>query len=299
MNFDYIVVGGGSGGCVLAARLSEDPSVSVALIEAGPADKNVLIHCPAGLALLAQTQDGELELRHGAAEGPERPHRLAPRGKVLGGSSSVNAMVYIRGHRADYDHWAAEGNEGWSYDEVLPYFRRAEHNERLARRVPRQRRPAQRDGPAQPQPLRAGLHRGRPRGGLPHHRRLQRRRPGRHRPVPGHAQERRALQRRQGLPHAQPRPQEPARCSPRRTPRASCSRASARPASSSGARAACEQIGAQPRGADGRRRAADAADPDAVGRRPGRGARAGTASASSTTCPASARTCTTTSTPCR
>ena len=131
MNFDYIVVGGGSGGCVLAARLSEDPSVSVALIEAGPADKNILIHVPAGLALLAQTKAANWNFDTVPQKGLNGRTGWQPRGKVLGGSSSVNAMCYIRGHRADYDHWAAEGNEGWSYDEVLPYFKRAEHNERL------------------------------------------------------------------------------------------------------------------------------------------------------------------------
>ncbi|MBC7662671.1 MAG: choline dehydrogenase [Caulobacter sp.] len=131
MNFDYIVVGGGSGGCVLAARLSEDPSVSVALIEAGPADRNMLIHVPAGMALLAQTHTANWNFSTVPQKGLNGRIGWQPRGKVLGGSSSVNAMIYIRGHRADYDHWAAEGNKGWSYDEVLPYFRRAEHNERL------------------------------------------------------------------------------------------------------------------------------------------------------------------------
>jgi choline dehydrogenase-like flavoprotein len=132
MNFDYIVVGGGSAGCVLAARLSEDADVSVALIEAGPADKNVLIHCPAGLALLARTGSANWNFETVPQAGLGGRTGWSPRGKVLGGSSSVNAMVYIRGHRADYDHWAAEGNPGWSYDEVLPLFRAAEHNERGA-----------------------------------------------------------------------------------------------------------------------------------------------------------------------
>jgi choline dehydrogenase-like flavoprotein len=116
---------------VLAARLSEDPSVSVALIEAGPVDRNILIHVPAGLALLAQTRTANWNFSSVPQKGLNGRIGWQPRGKVLGGSSSVNAMVYIRGHRADYDHWAAEGNDGWSYDEVLPYFRRAEHNERL------------------------------------------------------------------------------------------------------------------------------------------------------------------------
>ncbi len=132
MNFDYIVVGGGSAGCVLAARLSEDADVSVALIEAGPTDKNVLIHCPAGLAVLAKTHSANWNFSTVPQKGLNGRVGWSPRGKVMGGSSSVNAMVYTRGHKADYDHWAAEGNPGWSYDEILPYFRRAEHNERYS-----------------------------------------------------------------------------------------------------------------------------------------------------------------------
>jgi choline dehydrogenase-like flavoprotein len=128
--FDYIIVGGGSGGCVLAARLSEDADVTVALVEAGPADKSVLIHCPAGLALLARTQQANWNFDTVPQPGLNGRVGWSPRGKVLGGSSSVNAMVYIRGHRADYDHWAAQGNPGWTYDEVLPLFRASEHNER-------------------------------------------------------------------------------------------------------------------------------------------------------------------------
>ena len=132
MNFDYVVVGGGSGGCVLAARLSEDPSVSVALIEAGPADRSIFIHVPAGLAVLALARAANWNFSTVPQKGLNGRSGWQPRGKVLGGSSSVNAMIYIRGHMADYDHWAEEGNQGWSYDEVLPYFRRAEHNERIA-----------------------------------------------------------------------------------------------------------------------------------------------------------------------
>ena len=130
--FDYLIVGGGSAGCVLAARLSEDPQVRVALLEAGPPDKSVLIHCPAGLAVLAQNGQANWAFDTVPQPGLNGRRGYQPRGKVLGGSSSVNAMVYIRGQRGDYDHWAAEGNAGWSFDEVLPYFRRAEHNERGA-----------------------------------------------------------------------------------------------------------------------------------------------------------------------
>ncbi|HEX6017078.1 MAG TPA: choline dehydrogenase [Burkholderiaceae bacterium] len=131
-SFDYLIVGGGSAGCVLAARLSEDPKVRVALLEAGPPDTSVLIHCPAGLAVLAKNGQANWAFETVPQAGLNGRRGYQPRGKVLGGSSSVNAMVYIRGHRSDYDHWAAEGNAGWGYDDVLPYFRRSEHNERGA-----------------------------------------------------------------------------------------------------------------------------------------------------------------------
>ncbi len=130
--FDYVIVGGGSAGCVLAARLTEDPAVRVCLLEAGPADKSILIHVPAGLALLAKSNQANWALSTVPQPGLNGRRGYQPRGKVLGGSSSVNAMVYIRGHRADYDQWAAQGNPGWSYADVLPYFKRAEHNERGA-----------------------------------------------------------------------------------------------------------------------------------------------------------------------
>ena len=131
-SIDYIVVGGGSAGCALAARLSEDPSVQVALLEAGPVDKSVLIHCPAGLAALAQT--GQVNWAFDTVPQPGLNGRKGyqPRGMVLGGSSSINAMIYTRGHHRDYDEWAAEGNAGWSFDELLPYFKKSEHNERGA-----------------------------------------------------------------------------------------------------------------------------------------------------------------------
>ena len=130
--FDYIVVGGGSAGSVLAGRLSEDPALRVALIEAGPADRSVLIHCPAGLAVMAKYELNGWGYSTVPQPGLNGRRGYQPRGKVLGGSSSINAMIYARGHAQDYDAWAAEGNPGWSFAEVLPYFKRAEHNERGA-----------------------------------------------------------------------------------------------------------------------------------------------------------------------
>ena len=130
--FDYIVIGGGSAGSVLAGRLTEDPAVRVCLLEAGPADSSVFIHCPAGLAVMAKFELNGWGLN--TTPQPALNHRRGyqPRGKVLGGSSSINAMVYVRGQHADYDHWAAQGNPGWGWADVKPYFLRAENNERGA-----------------------------------------------------------------------------------------------------------------------------------------------------------------------
>jgi choline dehydrogenase len=127
MPFDYIIVGAGSAGCLLANRLSANPNHRVLLLEAGSEDKDKAIHIPVAFSKLFRSQyDWGDDSVPQAAMNNRRLYQ--PRGKVLGGSSSINAMIYIRGHRADYDHWAALGNEGWSYKDVLPYFRRFEQN---------------------------------------------------------------------------------------------------------------------------------------------------------------------------
>lgn len=127
--YDYVIVGAGSAGCVLAARLSEDPGVRVALIEAGPADTADEIHIPAAFgALFKGKLDWDFDSEPEPALGSRRAY--LPRGRMLGGTSSMNAMIYIRGNRADYDEWATGGADGWSYEEVLRYFKKAEDNER-------------------------------------------------------------------------------------------------------------------------------------------------------------------------
>lgn len=127
--YDYIIVGAGSAGCVLANRLSADPTVKVLLLEAGGRDTSPLIHMPAGIGRLGPSVNWGYETVPQPAMAGRRMYW--PRGKTLGGSSSINAMVYIRGQPHDYDQWRQLGNVGWSYDDVLPFFRRAENNERI------------------------------------------------------------------------------------------------------------------------------------------------------------------------
>ncbi|MEY4294987.1 MAG: hypothetical protein RLY82_675 [Pseudomonadota bacterium] len=135
--FDYLIIGGGSAGCVLAARLSENPSVTVALLEAGGVDSSVMIHCPAGLVMLAQNGAANWKFQTTPQAGLNGRRGYQPRGKVLGGSSSVNAMIYARGHAQDYDGWARAVGEDpsrsrWGWSHALQSFKAFEHNENFA-----------------------------------------------------------------------------------------------------------------------------------------------------------------------
>ena len=131
-SFDYIVVGAGSAGCAVAARLAEDRSVSVLLLEAGPADRNIWIHIPIGYG--KTMFNPQLNWQFKSEPEPHLNGRqiYQPRGRTLGGSSSINGLVYIRGQAEDFMRWEALGNAGWGWDSVLPYFRKAENNERGA-----------------------------------------------------------------------------------------------------------------------------------------------------------------------
>src|SRR5438477_5408201 len=126
MRADYVIVGAGSAGCVLANRLSEDPSAKVILIEAGGRDRSPYIHIPAGFMKLLDHPTFTWGFHAEPDAGTAGRAILYPRGKVLGGSSSINGLIYIRGQPEDYDHWAQLGNRGWSWDDCLPYFRKAE-----------------------------------------------------------------------------------------------------------------------------------------------------------------------------
>lgn len=154
-NFDYIIIGAGSAGCVVANRLSENPAHRVCLIEAGPPDSSPLIHIPFGVIGLIR------EGRHNWGYNTQPQAALngrrlyTPRGRTLGGSSSINAMVYIRGHQQDYDDWAAAGNPGWSWRDVLPIFKMHENNELLTNVYHGQGGPLNVTNVAEPNPLTA------------------------------------------------------------------------------------------------------------------------------------------------
>lgn len=130
--FDVVVVGGGSAGAAVSARLSEDPGTSVCLIEAGGSGDSWLNRIPIAVAAVLPSRHGNWHYETEPQPGLSGRRGYQPRGKGLGGSSAINVMVYVRGHPSDYDHWAEQGNPGWAYTDVLPYFLRSEDNEEFA-----------------------------------------------------------------------------------------------------------------------------------------------------------------------
>jgi choline dehydrogenase len=130
VEFDYVIVGAGSAGCVLASRLSADGKHSVLLLEAGPKDTNLWIHVPLGYGKLFKEKTVNWMYQTEPEPGLDGRTVFQPRGKVLGGSSSINGLLYVRGQHADYDRWRQHGNAGWGFDDVLPYFKKAENQQR-------------------------------------------------------------------------------------------------------------------------------------------------------------------------
>ncbi|MFC1720414.1 GMC family oxidoreductase N-terminal domain-containing protein, partial [Pseudomonadota bacterium] len=130
-HFDYIIAGGGSAGCVLSNRLTSSGKYRVCLLEAGPEDKSALITIPGAFAwfMFSRKYNWSFDAEPVADIRDGNP-LFCPQGRGLGGGSSINAMIYIRGHRVDYEHWASLGNRGWGWDDLLPYFKKNECNER-------------------------------------------------------------------------------------------------------------------------------------------------------------------------
>ncbi|MEX0346975.1 MAG: GMC family oxidoreductase [Rhizobiaceae bacterium] len=153
--FDYVVVGGGSAGSVIASRLSEDPSVSVCLLEAGGEGKGLLTRIPAAVIAVAPNgpKFGNWAFETVPQPGLNGRKGYQPRGKQLGGSSAINAMLYIRGHPSDYDDWANLGCDGWSWNDVLPYFKKAEGNQRGSDNLHNSHGPLQVGDQQRPRPI--------------------------------------------------------------------------------------------------------------------------------------------------
>lgn len=163
--YDYIIIGAGSAGCVMANRLSANPNTKVLLLEAGPTDKHWSVMMPFGVVALMRSKVRNWGYHTVPQQHMGGREMFWPRGKTLGGSSSINAMIYTRGHRDDYNDWAALGLADWSYDRVLPYFKKAEHNERITDQYHGNLGPLNVTDPRHPNPLcdlyiEAGKHHG-------------------------------------------------------------------------------------------------------------------------------------------
>ena len=200
--YDYIVVGAGSAGCVLANRLTRLGRHRVLLLEAGRKDSNIWIHIPLGYGKLFTNP--KVNWLYKTEPEPELNNRqiIQPRGKVLGGSSSINGLLYIRGQPQDFDHWRQLGNTGWGFDDVLPYFRQVRGSGARRRRPARRRRAAGGVRCQRAASVVRSLHRGGRTSRLSAHRRFQRPDPGRRRLFPAHRPQRPALVDRRRLSQA-------------------------------------------------------------------------------------------------
>ena len=184
--FDYVIVGAGSAGCVLANRLSANGKHSVLLLEAGPKDSNIWIHVPIGYGKLFKEKTVNWMYQTEPEPGLHGRQVFQPRGKVLGGSSSINGLLYVRGQHEDYDRWRQRGNVGWGFDDVLPYFKKAENQQRGADELSRRRRSALGVGLAARGSAVGSLREGRRRDRHSLQSGFQRQDPGRRRLLPDH-----------------------------------------------------------------------------------------------------------------
>ena len=213
--YDYVIVGAGSAGCVLANRLSADGRSRVAVLEAGGSDRHPYIWAPAGFLKTFQNPRFNWCYSTEPSEGVDGRSIYFPRGRVLGGSSSINGHLYVRGQARDYDSWAQMGNRGWSYQDVLPYFRRSEDRSTGGDEYHGAGGPQHVSDIHERAPALRGVHRGGDGARAGAESRLQRREPGGRRLLSAHHPQRPSGQRRGQLPAPRHAPEEPAGDHPR------------------------------------------------------------------------------------